>query len=185
MRLMTGYRRPKNLRDYLCRAKTDYHPEKDGDTPDPIYRPNVCTIENCEICPKIDKSGKIAINGHETKNTKYNINCQSSNIVYCIECKCCNKRYIGETKRTLHERIKEHIADIAHRRYEKSEVAYHFNRPGHKRKEDVKVYILEFVYEHPASKIANKIRKNLEWDWVQRLKTIIPLGMNIMEARFG
>ena len=85
----------------------------------------------------------------------------------------------------MFERIKEHLADILHKRYDKSEVAYHFNQPGHKGKADVKVYILEFIFDHPLSKRANKLRKTIEWNWIQRLKSIIPLGMNIMESRYG
>ena len=104
-------------------------------------------------------------------------------MVYCIECTCCGKRYIGETKRDLH--FTEHLKDIEFKRYGKSEVAYHFNRPGHNRMDDVKVYILEFVYEHPESKHANKLRKTLEWNWIQRLKCVVPQGMNIMEKGFG
>ena len=34
-------------------------------------------------------------------------------IVYRIPCEGCNKVYVGETKRTVGERIKEHTAKIA------------------------------------------------------------------------
>ena len=79
----------------------------------------------------------------------------------------------------------EHLKDIEFKRYKKSEVAYHFNQPGHGRMDDVKIYVLEFVYEHPLSKHANKLRKTLEWNWIQRLKSVVPRGMNIMEKGFG
>ena len=187
-----GHRRPKNLKDYLVREKCDYHPNEDGTEEEPLPpRPNRCIHKPtkkhpvCEVCPKMDTSGKIKVNSTTTKETKTNIFCGSSNIVYCLECTCCGKRYIGETQRTLQERISEHIADVEHKRYEKSEVAFHFNKPGHKKDKDMKVYILEFIYEHPLSKRANKLRKSIEWKWVQRLRTLIPLGMNIMENRFG
>ena len=95
------------------------------------------------------------------------------------------KRYIGETYRSVGERVSEHLKDIEHKRYGKSEVAYHFNQAGCTDIQNIKVYILDFVYEHPESKPANKLRKNIEWNWIQRLRTTIPLGMNIMESRYG
>ena len=39
----------------------------------------------------------------------HNVNCQSKNVIYQLECKVCNEKYIGETKRKLHTRIKEHL----------------------------------------------------------------------------
>ena len=91
----------------------------------------------------------------------------------------------GYPQRKIHIRIKEHLADIDHRRYEKSEVAYHFNKPGHKRMDDVKVYTLDFVYVHPESKRANQLRKSIEFSWIQHFKTAAPMGMIIMESRYG
>jgi hypothetical protein len=48
---------------------------------------------NCETC----KSGK--------KTNR----CHNKNVVYEIECRHCNKVYIGETGRTIGTRIKEHL----------------------------------------------------------------------------
>ena len=53
-----------------------------------------CVVTNnktCVICPDTH---------HNTFSTK--------NVVYEITCKRCNKRYIGETERTLHDRMLEH-----------------------------------------------------------------------------
>ena len=138
-----------------------------------------------EICPLLDRSGKIEISSKLKKETKTNIFCKSSNVVYCIECKCCGKRYVGETYRDIKFRIKEHIGDMDHKRYDKSEVAYHFNRPDHNKHHDMKVYILDFIYEHPESKRGTKLRKSIEFSWIQRLKTLVPMGMNILESRYG
>ena len=49
-------------------------------------------------------------NTGETRQIKHHItNCDSTNLTYMIQCKRCKKQYIGETKRTLRERFKEHI----------------------------------------------------------------------------
>ena len=47
-------------------------------------------------------------NTGETRQIKHHITCDSANLTYMIQCKRCKKQYIGETKRTLRERFKEH-----------------------------------------------------------------------------
>ena len=187
MQLVSGYKRPKNLRDILVRSRTNFNPEDwiKKEEEGPKINTNICKDPTCDICPRLDRTGKIEVTSKLKKETKTNIFCKSSNVVYCIECKCCGKRYVGETYRDIKFRIKEHIGDIDHKRYDKSEVAYHFNRPDHNKHHDMKVYILDFIYEHPESKRGTKLRKSIEFSWIQRLKTLVPMGMNILESRYG
>ena len=58
------------------------------------YDKRVCRFNNCNICPNI-----------VTKNK----DCSVKNIVYRIECNICKQFYIGETMRTAHERLTEHL----------------------------------------------------------------------------
>ena len=43
-----------------------------------------------------------------TRQIKHHITRDSTNLTYMIQCKRCKKQYIGETKRRLRERFKEH-----------------------------------------------------------------------------
>ena len=54
---------------------------------------------------------------------------KQSGVVYRIPCEGCNKVYVGETKRTLGEHVKEHTAYIANNL---SVVAEHHQKTGHK-----------------------------------------------------
>ena len=54
---------------------------------------------------------------------------EQSGVVYRIPCEGCNKVYVGETKRTLGERLKEHTDNIANNL---SAVAEHHQKTGHK-----------------------------------------------------
>ena len=188
MNLVTGYKRPKNLRDHLGRASCNFNPEewvkKEGEDR-PKVNTNLWTDPECKVCPLLEKSGKIPISNQLQRDTKINVSCKSSNVVYCIDCKHCGKRYVGETYRDVGIRISEHDGDIRHKRYENSEVAYHFNQDGHSGPKDMRVYILDFIYEHPQSKRGTKLRKSIEFSWIQRLKTMVPSGMNILESRYG
>ena len=46
-------------------------------------------------------------------------------VIYRIDCKDCNKTYIGQTKRSIETRFKEHLAHLKYGRTEKSAVAEH------------------------------------------------------------
>ena len=50
-----------------------------------------------------------------------------------IQCKRCKKQYIGETKRTLRERFKEHrqVTNNPLHANVTAAVPSHFNQPGH------------------------------------------------------
>ena len=52
-----------------------------------------CTLSNCKICPKI------------TDDRDCSIACP----IYQITCKLCDERYVGESSRTLHDRMSEHL----------------------------------------------------------------------------
>lgn len=49
--------------------------------------------------------------------------------VYKIDCSC-GSSYIGQTKRTIHERVKEHIAAVKNRQSNKSAIAEHLLERG-------------------------------------------------------
>ena len=51
-------------------------------------------------------------------------------VVYMIPCEC-GKVYIGETGRSMHERIKEHDRDIRLARTQTSAISEHANKTGH------------------------------------------------------
>ena len=75
--------------------------------------------KKCEVC-KIMRKDKHIYNSDNTKSfyIKDNVHgCQMVNLIYGIHCKTCDRYvYVGETERTLQERVKEHLADISHMR---------------------------------------------------------------------
>ena len=153
-RVIHGYRRPKNLRDLLVKAKTDYHPDQitTNQSNNNLYPPkNRCTTRLCRYCPKLDKSGRIT-STHTKREyvAKHNVSCKSNNIVYCITCLQCGKQYVGETKRRLMDRFQEHFRSVT-KNTPGNDIAYHFNQPDHHGLDDMKLHILDFIYLNPHS----------------------------------
>ncbi len=42
------------------------------------------------------------------------VDCKSNNFVHIFTCTKCGQQYVGETKRTLGERVSEHLQDICY-----------------------------------------------------------------------
>ena len=75
---------------------------------------------------------------------KNNCICNSVNVIYIIRCNLCNVFYVGQTKRNLCDRIKEHVSDI--NKFVPflgvtSEVDMHFNLKYHNYKKHFSFYI--------------------------------------------
>ena len=94
------------------------------------------------------------------------MNCESSNIVYLIECQKeeCKERYIGESSRPLKERVKEHV-DYVRRLFPTQATGQHFNMPVHDLS-NMTITILEKV-----SKYDNSYRQEREKFLIKKFNT--------------
>ena len=52
--------------------------------------------------------------------------CQSTRLVYLIQCDKCQKQYVGQTTQTLHTRMNHHIQHIKKKTF--SKMWWHFNK---------------------------------------------------------
>ena len=68
------------LREIFCKSR-------------PYDKPQF-NVNNCNICSRL----------HDDNN-----DCSVKDAVYCITCKLYNQKYVGETGRTIHERLSEHL----------------------------------------------------------------------------
>ena len=125
---LVAFKRQKNVKDFVIRAKVP---------PIKLLRPTrnkegmkKCG-KSCPTCPYI-KEGKLINNNHKTWNINDQVNCETRNIIYLIECNIntCKKRYIGETERSLKERFSDHQQYIKGL-IPKAATGEHFNLPGH------------------------------------------------------
>ena len=170
---VVAFRRSPNLRDLLVRAKlasTNKTPKLSAGT----FR---CGSKHgCLTCPFIEngRTSYTFTNTGETRQIKHHITCNSTNLTYMIECKKCNKQYIGVTKRTLRERFSEHRQATNNPLHANAAAAVpsHFNLPGHSIT-DMGLIPLELQPTPSASR-----RKAREAYLIHRGQTISPYGIN-------
>ena len=85
----------------------------------------------CSICPWVTEGRIVKAKGsHYRREITSHLSCQSRNIIYIIMCTKCNEQYIGETDRSLKDRISEHKGYIRTKKLNQATGA-HFNLPGH------------------------------------------------------
>ncbi|XP_072046328.1 cholesterol 24-hydroxylase-like [Amphiura filiformis] len=109
----------------------------------------------------------------DTHTIHKHLNCQTDNVVYLITCTKKKKQYVGETSRTLEQRLAEHCADARHNR--NTPVARHFNQPGHNAR-NISVICID-----KPPKTNSTMRKKLEKDWIAKLQTSNPHGINMKD----
>ena len=149
---IVAYKRPKNIREYLIRAKL---PPPNPTRPSRQSKGMKKCKKNCLICPYIEETKEIKGDNFSWK-IETNVSCNTNNIVYMLQCKKerCQigktkpTQYIGETERNLRDRVCEHIGYINTQKLNQPAVE-HFNLPGHS-KADMKVTILERVIKRES-----------------------------------
>ena len=63
-----------------------------------------------------------------------------------------------------------------------SDMGLHFNSGGHRGLADVEITILDFIHCSPNSTSAQKLRNTIERNWMFKLRTQVPFGMNLIDA---
>ena len=177
-KLTCGASRNPRLRDILVRSSIPLNPifGKKGKSK------NVCHTAHCKYCANIDTSGQI-----KSKRLKRNfpaksqVCCKSHNLVYCLTCTICGLQYVGQTKRTFHERLYEHFRDIQNKDLMKP-LGRHFALPNHSPDTTrVTSHILAFITKPCNTSAAQEMRLKFERDWIFRLRTSLPHGLNAMD----
>ena len=60
-------------------------------------------------------------------------------------------------------------------------VGRHYNSHDHNGLDDVLVHVLDFAHAHPDSQIASTVRDTVEKQWIYRLRSQTPIGLNLFD----
>ena len=110
----------------------------------------------CRTCPFIRNVEKIS-GPKRSINITDHFTCTSASVIYCITYTLCKKLYIGQTKRRLGDRFREHLWDAEKEDENASKpVARNFNLPNHS-KQDMAVCDLSHIKKaEKAAKLQNR-----------------------------
>lgn len=158
---LIAYKRPKNLRDLLIKAKV---PARQQQRPG-RDKTGMKQCQKCPICPLV-KTCKIirSTSSNYTHEVKGRFNCQTSNICYLVNCKKCGMQYVGETKNSAQSRWSQHRDYVTGEKLDKT-VGEHFNTRGHT------VADMEFVVLENFQKNSNHLRKERERFYINKFNS--------------
>jgi hypothetical protein len=180
---MVAYRRQKNLKDYLVKAKIDYPPTV---IPRQVYqlKNTTCPVITCKYCKLLNKKWTLTSSFMQTNHRVRigcRISCRTTNVVYTITCQKCKLQYVGETKRELRRRMYEHVRSIEQfgkPGIQATPVADHFNHDC-KRPAKLQFQIVETIRADPTKESTTNLRRKRETFWILTLRTLEPMGMNV------
>ena len=160
-----SFRKPTNLRQALVHSRLDHR-----SPPDMFPGTFPCLRNNCHTCPHTSQSPVISTSQY-TYRIKHRHDCRSSCIIYAITCaQCRDCIYVGQTKRTLGDRFREHLNSVV-QDTGTSSVALHFNSGNHSFRH-MRVTVLTRAPQNSSA------RTTLENRFIFRFNSFIPPGLN-------
>ena len=78
------------------------------------------------------------------------------------------------------DRFQGHFYNVSKKSTDHS-VGRHFNESCHHGIEDIEIHILDFIHQSPESAGAAYLRDKIEMNWIHRLKTPSPMGLNVLD----
>ena len=123
---LIAFRRQKNIREFLIRAKVPPVPSRPKRA-----LPGMKKCGRCLACSYV-KTGKNikSTSSNFTAELNTAVDCNTSGVVYCIECKICRTQYVGKTKDKAKERFLKHRGYVQNKELSQA-TGNHFNLPGH------------------------------------------------------
>ena len=168
---MICYRRGKNLKDLLVRAKISTK-RKSNRKINGFSRCGRGPFHMCSTCALIPKEG---IKTHKcNRNNKIysvssSVTCLTENVIYRITCKkpqCKDFVYIGETKRRFCDRFSDHRGYVTRKCLDQV-CGEHFNQKNHKYED-----MLPMIIEKVLPKNDDFLRLRRERHWINTYESI-------------
>lgn len=154
-RLIAAYRRNKNLRDFLVRSKLR-----------PLNPPKSRKLDSFYRCYKTVQNNTTK----EVFRTQPETNVHTRNCIYLIRCLKCSLQYVGETGNTLLVRFTQHRYNVINQRNLNNPLVKHFVEHEWT---NLRATILE-----ANSNWTVKVRRKIERNWITKLGTLVPRGLN-------
>ena len=171
-----AYRRPLSLQDRL--VSTRFNTVNNTLVPRGC---EACGKPKCSWCKGINKTTTFtSSNNNKTFKIFHSVNCQSSWVIYIIECNICNLQYIGKSETPFNLRLNNHRNHIK-KGISSCELTEHFlhNKRTHNFDNNVIITIIEQIRK---DNISNEQKKDLlrhrEIFWQKKLNSMQPNGLN-------
>lgn len=150
------YRRSRSLRDTLVNARLNSSPTQNECRP--------CMKPRCLVCKQIQRTNTASsTNSQYSMKIRGQLTCDSSNVVYLLECEVCRMQYVGQTETAFRLRFNNHKAHA--KSLPNLPLSRHLRLPNHSF-EKLSVTLLESGFE------SNRHREQRESYLIYRFNAI-------------
>ena len=179
---IVGFRRAKSLKEHLVRAKLPSLTQGTGC--------GKCGGSRCDVCNYIEASHTFSDkNGARIFDIRKGVlNCNSTNVIYLMQCKVCALQYVGSTINKFRYRFNNYKSKHTQYRYKFSNSTLqtgnliqqasfhsHFCQSDHNGLSDWSVKLIDQAHDEGS------LRRQ-ESFWQHKLKTFSPDGLNEKEV---
>ena len=171
---IVGFKKGKSLKEFLVRAKVA--PLLDNS----VKGSKGCGKRRCDVCNFLENTNIFSDKNKEnTYNIRSDLNCDSNNVVYLVNCKQCKIQYVGSTSTKFRTRFNNYKS--AHKRYlsnkKINQINFHshYEQKGHSGISDWMVTLIDKAED------VNSLRRK-EMFWQYKLNTFAPFGLNECEV---
>ena len=172
---VVAFRRCKNLKDILVRARL-YSGGDGGHDKKGCSR---CGKSRCQVCSVMSNNSYFHSNvTNREYRINYSFNCNSSNVVYLLECTVCGVQYVGSTNTPFRLRFNNYKSSS--RKFTtgasvpQAEFFRHFSGEGHQGfLKDISVKIIDRLTG------GDRMRESF---WQYRLDSFAPRGLNTRQV---
>lgn len=172
------YRKPPSLKNIIAPSNVKNHQstinKKEGlNNPVGSYR---CRTPRCKCCNEIaHKVTQFYSNTtKEEFKIKFSLTCQSSYVIYLLECGC-GYQYVGRTIQKLHSRINKHRNNIK-KEFQLHSVSRHCSECHAKEQFPLTLIPIDHIPDNVQNRF-NALKRR-EMYWIFKLATLKPKGLN-------
>ena len=169
---MVCFRRTKNLKDHLVRAKL----RKEEEAVVGMFK---CGKNRGKICDNVTVGDKFKSNAEgRSFFINHRFDCDSEGVIYLISCNICGLQYVGSTITSFPLRFNNHKSSLNKYGRGQTNVAgqhlyAHFFGEGHSGLSDLSVQVID------CTDVNNPTER--ESFWIEKLNCYVPNGLNLKE----
>ncbi|OCT85330.1 hypothetical protein XELAEV_18023496mg [Xenopus laevis] len=171
---MFAYKRGKNLRDVLVKADNKSHYVTQHFLSNP--QPGNFRCYNCSVCNSMLQGTSFAHPRTAQRfQIKHRITCQSTHVIYMIVCPC-GLYYIGKTIQKLKDRFLKHKSVIKIGK-DTTPLVTHCREHNHNIS-SLRLMGIDQIISPGGGVDKNTLLLRREAEWIFRLDTVTPMGLN-------
>ena len=72
--------------------------------------------------------------------------------------------------------------DTIQRKVLSDDIGHHINSDGHRGKQDLELYVFDFIFCHPKTEFAKSLQLLFKNKWIHKLRTQLPNGLNTIHS---